>query len=196
MRILSLFCLNLAFLAGVPQLLAQNQLSLVRLQEDVQLLSDKVGRLQLEIEVLQRENAELRQSNTQLQQAQQELVQSWNATIASMEQRLAEAAVERTKMKNEVVTQMRSLIEDFSREMERELARAQATTAPADTASQVDLSGYFPKSGIEYTVKRGETLSGIAARNQSKVIWIQRANKIARPETVQAGQSLFVPQEN
>ena len=46
-----------------------------------------------------------------------------------------------------------------------------------------------------YTVQSGDTLASIAQRHNSSVVWIQSANMIADPRTLQVGLTLFIPQK-
>lgn len=66
---------------------------------------------------------------------------------------------------------------------------AAATPAPAD-GLPVDM----PRTGIRYKVKAGESLSGIARRNGSKVDWILKANQMDNPNQLKAESEIFIPQ--
>jgi LysM repeat protein len=60
------------------------------------------------------------------------------------------------------------------------------TTPPADV----------PRTGITYTLKRGDLISSIAAKNKSRVAWILAANNLteAQAKRLQIGHKLFIPQ--
>ncbi|HEX8435645.1 LysM peptidoglycan-binding domain-containing protein, partial [Archangium sp.] len=62
-------------------------------------------------------------------------------------------------------------------------APAPSTPAPAPA----------PAPGGSYTVRPGDTLSGIAARHGSTVDAIARANGISNPDFIQVGQHLSIP---
>jgi LysM repeat protein len=53
----------------------------------------------------------------------------------------------------------------------------------------------YPKEGATYTVQRGDTLSSIAHKTNARIQDIVNANKIADPTRLQAGQTLFIPQQ-
>jgi LysM repeat protein len=50
-----------------------------------------------------------------------------------------------------------------------------------------------PSGGSWYTVRRGDTLSSIAWRHRVNVWAIVRANKIANPNRIYAGQRIYIP---
>jgi len=64
-----------------------------------------------------------------------------------------------------------------------------AVTSPAD-----NLPADMPRTGIRYKVKAGESLSGIARRNGSKVEWILKANQMDNPNQLRAESEIFIPQ--
>ena len=53
----------------------------------------------------------------------------------------------------------------------------------------------YPKSGITYTVQSGDSISKIARKNNSRIKWIQDANKISDPSKLQVGDEIFIPQK-
>jgi len=69
------------------------------------------------------------------------------------------------------------------------------STAPSTTAdrAQFTFSNDFPKDGEIYVVRSGDTLSKIATQFGSTVRYIQNANKIEDPNSLQIGQKLFIP---
>jgi LysM repeat protein len=80
------------------------------------------------------------------------------------------------------------------------VARTSATITPtttqtSPTATSPSPTGDFPRNGVVYTVQSGDTLSKIATQHGSTVRFIQDANNITNPNTVQVGQKLFIPIE-
>jgi LysM repeat protein len=75
------------------------------------------------------------------------------------------------------------------------VARTSATLTPAPTppAGTPAPTGDFPRNGVVYTVQTGDTLSKIATLHGSTVRYIQDANNITNPNSVQVGQKLFIP---
>ena len=60
-------------------------------------------------------------------------------------------------------------------------------------ASDLSFSDDFPQKGFVHKVKKGETVSSIAQKYNSKVKWIIDANLIVDPTRVFEGKDLFVP---
>lgn len=77
-------------------------------------------------------------------------------------------------------------------------ANAPAAAIPATPASTANtasaLPSDMPRTGIRYRVKAGESLSGIARRNGSKVEWILKANQMDNPNQLRAESEIFIPQ--
>lgn len=71
-------------------------------------------------------------------------------------------------------------------------AQPGAVAAPAAPAD--GLPSDMPRTGIRYKVKAGESLSGIARRNGSKVDWILKANQMDNPNQLKAESEIFIPQ--
>lgn len=65
--------------------------------------------------------------------------------------------------------------------------------APQPTPIQETRPAPEPREGTAYTIKRGETLSAIAARH--RISWRQLAdyNRIVDPDSVRAGQTILIP---
>jgi LysM repeat protein len=60
---------------------------------------------------------------------------------------------------------------------------------------QTTFSSDYPQKGFVHKVEKGETVSSIAKKYESKVKWIIDANQIADPTKVFVGKELFVPQK-
>jgi regulator of replication initiation timing len=69
------------------------------------------------------------------------------------------------------------------------------SSAPVSQEPRSAPSGDYPRDGLVYTVQMGDTLSKIASMHGSTVRYIQDANRISNPNTVQVGQKLFIPIE-
>ncbi|MGQ9814343.1 MAG: L,D-transpeptidase family protein [Candidatus Roseilinea sp.] len=69
------------------------------------------------------------------------------------------------------------------------VAPAQALDAQAGTFAPASAGGFW------YTVRSGDTLSGISARFDVSIAGIIRANNLRNPRVIYAGQKLYLPKE-
>jgi LysM repeat protein len=183
---------------GAPPANAQAQIAGMR--EEIRALDEIVRRLSVDLEQMARENRQLRErveaaerssagrsrdfvTTTQLNQAVADLTRAYQS--ADAEQR-REIVTQVTRQIEQLAKQSQSAIDAVAR---GSTARQSTTPAPAP-----NFGDDFPREGISYVVQRGDTLSSIAARNNSTVRDIQNANRIANPTALQVGQTLFIPQ--
>jgi LysM repeat protein len=159
---------------------------LANLREDVRLLTQRVGEMQLRIEVLERENGELRAKTAGAAQNA--------ATIAQLNDAIAE--IQRSIRAGDAATKAETL-QIVSGQIEKLAARTNAaleaisrnrTPAPAPT-----FSDDYPKEGVPHVVQKGETLAVIARKYGAKLQDIVNANRIEDPSKIQVGQTLFIP---
>jgi LysM repeat protein len=163
------------------------------LEQDVLQLKTQMGQMNLAMEALQRENAALR---TRLDAGNN------RATLVTTTQLDTQLANLRAELIRAQDAQKTEIVDEVSRQIERlaqqtqaalQAQAAQAAQAPA-AAPAVQFSDNYPKTGISYTVQRGDTLSEIARRNNSTVEDIRNANQIVDPRRLTPGQVLFIPQ--
>ena len=74
-----------------------------------------------------------------------------------------------------------SIVDDLSRKMAG-LIKSSAAASPRPTV------------GVEHVVRRGETLSEIASAYRTRIAVIIEANKLANPDRLVEGQTLFIPE--
>lgn len=152
------------------------------------------------IEELHRRNrelaSELEQQRRQGSQIDDKVSQSDLARALNDLERKTQAAS--TEQRRQIIREVTAQIEALGKQTQEAmdaLAR-NISSRPAATAStsRPTFSDDFPREGISYTVRSGDTLSGIASRHNSTVRDIQNANQIANPASIQVGQTLFIPQ--
>jgi LysM repeat protein len=158
------------------------------LREDVRGLVQRVGELSLRVEQLERENNELRQ-RANSNAASYATVAQLNDAVGDMN-RAIKAAVASSKQETlqHVAAQMEKLGQQTNAALDS-LAKAQATRPVVQTT----FSETFPKEGISYTVQKGDTLAVIAKKTGAKSADIINANKLADPDRLVVGQTLFIP---
>lgn len=156
------------------------------LRQDVSLLSQRVGELTMTVEQLNRDNATLQSKTSQSYVTLEQL----NKAIADMNRALQSAlSDQKREVLGQVAGQLAKLGSQTNAALDA-LAKNQATRPPVSTS----FNESFPKEGINYTVQSGDTLSGIAQKNNSRVADIVNANKITDPTRINVGQTLFIPQ--
>lgn len=198
--LLTILALSLGTTQAQQSSQASPAVQLANLRQDVQLLQREFAKAKLSMEGLQRENAALRKNLETMVEAQNKLTTSFNNHLQANEQRLNQLAATLQaadeKQKEVLIAEFSRQVENLARQTQAALDKLAAAIEqqPASMQPAVAFDDDFPRNGIRYTVQRGDTLSGIARKFNSQVSWIQGANKIAKPESLQVGDTIFVPQ--
>ena len=167
-----------------------SSLDIANLREDVNLLTQRLGDLQIRVEQLERENTDLKNQTGNAAQTYATVAQL-NDAVAELN-RMVKAATAETKTETleKVSVQLEKLAKQTQAAIDA-LAKGQATR-PAVTPPS--FTEDYPKEGFSYTVQKGDTLAGIAKKNHASVRDITNANKIVDPTRLMVGQTLFIPQ--
>lgn len=165
---------------------ASNQaVELANLREDVRLLTQRVGELQMTVEQLARDKEALQAKASQNYVTLEQL----NRAIADVNRTLqGSMSDQRKEILQTVASQMERLGKQTNAALDA-LAKTQATRPAVQTSFSED----FPQQGVNYTVQAGDTLSAIAQKNGAKVRDIINANKLSDPTKIFVGQTLFIP---
>ena len=169
------------------------RVAVANLNEDVRLLAQQVRTLRLEIEDMRRENARL--------QAQVASAGADEATRRQIADLAASVDALRRDYQRADEAQKKQIIAEVSRQIDALASQtqgainvvAQAVESQPSVSTPVRFSEDYPKTGITYTVRSGDTLSKIAQAHGSTINHIQNANKIADPRALQVGQTIFIP---
>lgn len=178
------------FLAAAAWAQAQNpQVELANLREDVRGLSQRVAQMSLRLEELDRENSELRQRLSAADNKSQVTPAQLNEALAEMRK-----AIERSSegASREATQKAATMIERLTVQMNSaldQLAKGQAAAKPP----AVTFNDNYPKEGVAYVVKQGDSLAVIARKHNVKTADIINANKITDPSKIIVGQTLFIP---
>lgn len=170
------------------------RVDIANVQQDVAALAQQMKVLRLEMEAMQRENQRLRsqfqaaQSNSVLQNQMASLSQA----VAKLRKEYQAAdRVQREQIIADVTRQIEALGTETNQVLQ---ALNQSIAAEPSISLPQQFSEEYPKTGVSYEVRSGDTLSGIARAQGSKIKWIQNANKIANPaRDLQVGQTIFIP---
>lgn len=165
------------------------------MREDVNLLSQQVARMQLAIEELQRQNNELVREINARDQRIRDLTDVAESRIAALR---AELAQQERKLRSDIISEVTRQIDALGAQTQKafdELARSMG--GPAVQPSQtVQFSDDYPRTGVAYEVKPGDTLAKIAREHNATIRDIQNANRISDPKSLRVGQTIFIPQRN
>ncbi|MFO8027817.1 MAG: LysM peptidoglycan-binding domain-containing protein [Opitutales bacterium] len=170
------------------------RVSVANLNQDVSQLSQQVKTLRLEIEQMQRENKKLRAQLAEARsnrEAEDQLSNLSSAIEAARHDYQAADKAQKKEILAEMTRQMRALAKETEEAID---AVAEAVGSEPQIETPANFSSDYPKTGVTYTVRSGDTLSKIAREHDSKIKHIQNANKIVNPaRDLQVGQTIFIP---
>ena len=157
------------------------------MREDVRLLTQRVGELQLRVEQLERENGELRTKAAGAAQSY--------ATLGQLNDAIAE--LNRTIKAGDSATKAETL-QQVASQMDKLAARTNAALdslarSGGGRAAAPSFSDDFPKEGVPHVVQPGDSLSSLARKYGAKQQDIVNANRITDASKIQVGQTLFIP---
>ena len=187
-----------AFIWGlVACCLGQNErIILANLKQDLELINREVTGLRSEVELLRRENAQLRVALDQVARSSKPNEQ--NGLLLELQNRLQVLELSQKQstraqghMQEEVNQKFQQIIEQMNSGFEKVSSQKKSSNSSQTPA----FSSNYPKNGFVHKVEKGETVSSIAQKYQSKVSWIIDANQIVDPTKVFVGRELFVPQK-
>ncbi len=167
------------------------------LAQDVKALNGMLGNLRIEVETLRRENAALKAEVNRSAAArgdQADILRQVDARLAALK---AELLKEDASTRKEIVASVTKQIDSLAAQMKEALRKIAGSTGnQSGPVEAPPFSENYPKDGIMYLVKPGDTISGIASRNNSRSSWIRDANKIVdASRDLRAGDTIFVPQK-
>lgn len=173
------------------------------MREDVHGLTQRVNELSLRVEQLEHENAELKASVGTLNKGSDYATTAQlNTAISDLNAAIkTSVAASRAEILEHVATQMEVLakqtnaaLDSMAKSTEPASPRALAS-AGSPGAAKATFGDSFPKTGIKYTVLKGDTVALIAKKTGAKIQDIIDANRLADPSRIQVGQVLIVPKE-
>ncbi len=206
MKGLYIFLVSLCSFVLVTSLAAQSSRDIANLMQDVELLKQQVSKLSYELQSVQQENRQLLAKVKESENLRENVaiqIASLNASVDTKVNALREQVTKASeKQKEQIIANVTEQIKQFAGDTEKAFEQMKKN-APVEKPSEkngasgvvkTDFPTDFPKTGVEYTVKKGDTLSKISQDHHSKMSWIQNANKISVPTQIKVGQVLFIPQ--
>ncbi|WP_269525098.1 LysM peptidoglycan-binding domain-containing protein [Coraliomargarita parva] len=195
-RMLLLLCLGsaLLFQSASAQQSDALRVSVANLSQDVNILAREMKSLRLEMEAMRRENDQLRRQVAAASSNQNTDTQIANLSGAIEALRKEYRAADEAQ-KQQIIAEVSRQIDALAKETQAAINTvAKAVDAQPSVAAPVHFSDSYPKTGVTYTVRSGDTLSKIAREHGSTIKYIQDANKIANPaRDLQVGQTIFIP---
>jgi len=170
------------------------RVAVANLNQDMASVAQQLKTLRLEIEEVKRENARLRTQIAAASSNRETEVQITNLSSAIDTLRREYRQADEVQ-KKQIITEVTRQIDALAKQTEGALnSVAIAVESQPQVASRVNFSDDYPKTGKSYTVRSGDTLSGIAREHGSTSKDIQNANKIVNPaRDLQVGQTIFIP---
>ena len=176
---------------------AQTREQMANLFADMELVKQESGQTRLEMQRLIKENENLRAAIARLVENQEIIRGEYLDLITKTEARIDSLKLEIAKGDEQILNKVSDALDEFSNEITKSYDAIAQASAPAPVEATVtnNFSADFPKAGLEYTIAKGDNLWTIAQKHQSKVKWIQDANRITDPSKLGVGDVLFIPQE-
>ncbi len=195
----TLFSLLLLLPALAPAQSGDSDLrrTVASLAQDVKALNGMLGSLRIEVETLRRENAALKAAVNHADADrgnQADILRQVDTRLAALK---AELLKEDASTRKEIIASVTKQIDSLASQMKEALRKIAASSGnQGGSVGAPSFSEDYPKGGIMYLVEPGDTISGIASRNNSRSSWIRDANKIVdASRDLRAGDTIFVPQE-
>jgi LysM repeat protein len=170
------------------------RVSVANLSQDVNILAQQLKTLRLEIDEIRRENTSLRAqvSAASSNQNTQSQINNLSTAIDALRREYRQAD---ETQKQQIIAEVSRQIDALGKETQTALNTvAEAVGSAPNVSMPVHFSEDYPKTGVTYTVRGGDTLSKIARQHDSSVKDIQNANKIVDPSRdLQIGETIFIP---
>lgn len=173
----SAFCQNTAFLD---------------LRQDVSLMRSELGQLRMEVEQLRLENEQLKRAIDALKSSSV-ASESVRTQVSSVK---ASVSAQNEALKREIIARVKKDIDALAVQTDAAIQKlANAVGARPAPAAKTSFSTDYPKTGINYVVVAGDSVSKIARKYNSRTDWILNANEISDPRDLRVGASIFIPQK-
>ncbi len=170
------------------------RVAIANLNQDVSQLGQQMKALRLEMEDMRRDNARLRAqvAAASSNQDTQNQITNLSSAIETLRREYRQAD---ELQKQQIITEVSRQIDALAKETQGAInSVARAVDAQPQVSAPVHFSDDYPKTGITYTVRSGDTLSKIARKNGSTIKYIQNANQIVNPaKDLHVGQTIFIP---
>lgn len=164
-------------------------------------MQQDIADLKTEVEKLKLENQDLRESSSR-QRASAAPASSPSEANAKQRKEVLDEVDRRLKIQTKEVN---AALAELTRQVNATLTKNNSTPAktksptPAATAEtpavvEEPATTEMPQTGVTYKVVRGDSVTRIAKKFNSKTEWILQANKLPNAAALKADVEIFVPQ--
>ncbi len=171
--------------------------------EDILYLKEQVALLKNKVEIMEANYAQLLQETKRSKEGDSSIA-ALKLRLDELERKLAALDSVRIKEHQALVEQINSKLATMANILQQSSSSGGISSQKASAASRTSTATKQPKAesnasqkesqeGYEHIVQPGETLSAIAAAYKVSVKAIIEANNISKPESLRAGQKLFIP---
>ncbi|MDQ8186729.1 LysM peptidoglycan-binding domain-containing protein [Pelagicoccus sp. SDUM812002] len=172
------------------------QYQVANMVEDQRLMMEQMRGLLAEMDEMRRENARLRNLVEEFEAKAAR--QSGNyATVSQVNELVRKTAADLSArdevVQRELTAMVNSELKKFAKNVQEAVSSVPSVAKP-DPNVKTHFPQNYPTTGVPYVVEPGDNLASIAKKFNSRIDWIQNANKISDPRLLQVGQSIFVPQ--
>jgi LysM repeat protein len=167
-------------------------------------IQQDIADLKTEVEKLKLENQDLRES---LSRQRASTAPASSASEANAKQRKEVLDEVDRRLKNQT-KEVNAALAELTRQVNATLAKNNTTpaktksTTPAATTTEPaavtedSTTSDVPQTGVTYRVNRGDSVTKIAKRFNSKTEWILQANKLPNAAALKADVEIFIPQSD
>lgn len=171
-----------------------NRLQIANLTQDVRIMAQRLGQLEVRLEQLERENAELKKQLVDKKELDRRINQLNTTLQASLNRMRQELDAASESQRAAIITAVSKQINDLAEQTQKTIdALADYVGHQGSAIPAIQFSDDYPKTGIRYEVKPGDSLARIAAQHNVPVRDIINANRLTNPDRIQVGQNLFIP---
>ncbi|HEY8240329.1 MAG TPA: LysM domain-containing protein [Kiritimatiellia bacterium] len=173
--------LLVALLSGCATIEDQNRQALEQ-QQDMEIMQDKLNKLQGRIEGLELEQQRIHQQLDAMPRSSASQIDAVQARVNDLDARIRAVDSAREKDKKDIIDTLSGKIS--------QVVSSAAKSAPKQPVKR---SAATSGTGYEHVVESGQTISEIAAAYKVRVSDVITANDLKDPNHLRVGQKLFIP---
>ena len=186
--------LGLAFLLmSLTPLWAQSNLA-AGMQQDIADLKTEVEKLKLENQDLRESISRQRASAAPASSPSEANAKQRKEVLDEVDRRLKTQTKEVNAALAELTRQVNATLAKNNSAPTKTKSPAPATAAETPAAVEEPATVEMPQTGVTYKVVRGDSVTRIAKKFNSKTEWILQANKLPNAAALKADVEIFVPQ--